>query len=223
MLAPSDTDADDRPTVPDSRTAERRSRWRARTRRDESGIAIVEAAIVSIVFFTVLVGILEFGLAFRDYLTTANITRSGARAASGQGNDSLADYQILQSVKKASSGIGNGTIDYIVVFKATSYNSTLASVSTTCEAGTSVSGVCNVYTTADWARPSTDFGCDNAAEPDFNWCPTTRKIAASSGSGGPPDYVGVYVKMTHRNIFKLFAKTFVFKDQTIIRIEPKQP
>jgi hypothetical protein len=223
MLAPSCIDDDDRPTAPEADPSERRSRWWSRSRRDESGIAIVEAAIVSLVFFTVLIGILEFGLAFRDYLTTANVTRSGARAASGQGNDPLADYQILQSVKKASVGIGNGTIDYIVVFKATSYNSSLASVSSTCEAGLPVSGVCNVYTTADWARPATDFGCDNTAEPDNYWCPTTRKIAASSSSGGPPDYVGVYVKMTHRNIFKLFAKTFVFEDQTIIRIEPKQP
>jgi hypothetical protein len=197
---------------------------RLRRRGDERGVAIVEASIVSILFFTLLFGVMEFGLAFRDYLTTANITRTGARTASGHGNEAQADYIILQSIKKAAVGKGNGTIDYIVVFNAGSYNAPLATVNPACAAGTPVAGTCNVYTPADWNRPSTDFGCKPAVpSPDLSWCPTTRKISASVASGGPPDYIGVYVKFTHNNIFKILKPQFVFRDQTIIRIEPLQP
>jgi Flp pilus assembly protein TadG len=215
MLAPSTDNTSARPARP--------GRLFGR-RRDERGVAIVEAAIVSLLFFTLLFGIIESGLAFRDYLTTANVARSGARVASGHGNDANADYLVAQAVKKASAGIGNGTLDYVVVFKADAYNSSLPTLDATCAAGTPVAGRCNVYTAADLARPSTDFGtgCVSPA-PDRFWCPTTRKIAASSAGGGPPDYIGVYVKITHRNLFKIWRSTFTFTDQTIIRIEPRTP
>jgi hypothetical protein len=215
MLAPPTDNPSERPARP--------GRLFGR-RRDERGVALVEASIVSLLFFTLLFGIIESGLAFRDYLTTANITRSGARVASGHGNEAQADYIIVQALKKASAGIGNGTVNYVVVFKATGFNTSLATMSPTCAAGTPVSGVCNVYTPSDFNRPSTDFGtgCVSPA-PDRFWCPTGRKIAASTASGGPPDYIGVYVKVTHRNIFKIWRSTFTFTDQTIIRIEPLVP
>jgi Flp pilus assembly protein TadG len=213
------------PASPDNPTARRARRGRLfGRRRDERGVAIVEASIVSLLFFTLLFGIVEFGLAFRDYLTTANITRSGARVASGHGNESQADYLVVQTLKKAAVGIGNGSVDYVVVFKAPGFNSSLASVNASCAAGTAVSGVCNVYTASDFTRPSSDFGCSTTVpSPDRFWCPTSRKIAASASSGGPPDYIGVYVKVTHRNIFKFWRSSFTFTDQTIIRIEPLVP
>jgi Flp pilus assembly protein TadG len=215
MLAPSP----DNPSAPPVR----RGRL-FRSSRDERGAAIVEAGIVSLVFFTLLFGIIESGLAFRDYLTTANIARSGARVASGHANDVDADYQVVQAVQKAAKGIGNGTLNYIVVFKATDFTTSLATMSPTCAAGTSVSGTCNVYTPTDFARPTTDFTCSaTLPSPDKFWCPNSRKIAASTASGGPPDYIGVYVKVTHRNIFKIWRSSFTFTDQTIIRIEPRLP
>ena len=111
-----------------------------------------------------------------------------------------------------------------MVFKATGYNTSLASLNASCAAGTAVTGVCNVYTPTDLNRPSSDFGCSaTTPSPDRFWCPTSRKIAASTAGGGPPDYIGVYVKVTHRNIFKIWRSTFTFTDQTIIRIEPHVP
>ncbi len=193
-------------------------------RRDEKGVALVEASIISLLFFTLLFGIVESGLAFRDYLTTANISRSGARVASGHGNDVNADYLVVQAVKKATAGLGNATLDYVVVFKATDFNTSLVSLNASCAAGTAVANVCNVYVPSDFTRPTTDFTCSaTIPSPDKFWCPTGRKIAASSASGGPPDYIGVYVKVTHRNLFKIWRSTFTFTDQTIIRIEPRVP
>ncbi len=212
--------------TPDNPTARRPRRGtRFGRRRDERGVAIVEASIVSLLFFTLIFGVMEFGLAFRDYLTTANITRAGARTASGHANEQKADYIVLQSVKKAAAGLGgNGQVNYVVVFLATDFNSKLETMSPSCAAGTPVAGVCNVYTPSDWARATTDFGCSTTVpSPDRFWCPLNRKFAASVSSGGPPDYVGVYVKVTHRNIFKFLRPSFTFTDQTIIRIEPLVP
>ena len=73
---------------------------------------------------------------------------------------------------------------------------------------------------------STQFGCVGPPGPttkkDNYWCPTTRKSALQSTNGnGPPDYVGVYVEGTHRNLIGLFGKTFTFSNDTVIRIEPR--
>jgi Flp pilus assembly protein TadG len=58
-------------------------------RHGEKGTAIVEAAIVLPAFLLVLIGILEFGLIFNNYLILQNATREGARfgaIGSSEGN-----------------------------------------------------------------------------------------------------------------------------------------
>ena len=47
----------------------------------QQGVAAVEFAIVSLLFFTILFGILEFGRMLYLYNTMQEVTRSGARAA----------------------------------------------------------------------------------------------------------------------------------------------
>ena len=45
------------------------------------GVVIVEAAVILPVFILILIGILEFGLVFHNYLTLQNASREGARFA----------------------------------------------------------------------------------------------------------------------------------------------
>jgi hypothetical protein len=79
-------------------------------------------------------------------------------------------------------------------------------------------------TAADFNRPSSDFGCSAVLpSPDRFWCPTSRKINAAAATGGPPNYLGVFLSVRHTNISGLFGQSKTFKDQTIIRIEPLQP
>ncbi|MGH9385245.1 MAG: TadE/TadG family type IV pilus assembly protein [Vicinamibacterales bacterium] len=55
-------------------------------RHRERGAALVEFAIVSIVFFTFVFGITEFGRMIFDYNLVSTATRDGARWASVRGN-----------------------------------------------------------------------------------------------------------------------------------------
>lgn len=203
-----------------SRRSTRAPRTGARSRRGR-GASLVEASIASLMFFTVLLGLFEFGWAFRDYMTTADFARNAARAGSAAGNSGTADWSILQAAKKSNGALNNGQLQYLVVFDAGSATGTLASVNSTCLAGTSVTNVCNVYTAADLARPSSDFGCGNTA-PDRFWCPSSRKVAASAASGGPPSYLGVYVKVRHSAITKALGNGVDFKDQSVLRLEPSE-
>jgi hypothetical protein len=83
--------------------------------------------------------------------------------------------------------------------------------------------VCNRYTTADLSKTVSQFGCDSG-EPDVPYCPNKRKIGAgASASSGPPDYLGVYIKVVHPAVTGMFGSSFNFTDRTVIRVEAQIP
>ena len=64
-------------------------RCRGRTGlRDERGAELIEFALVSILFFTLVFGIMEFGRAIWIFNTVAHVAREGARYAIVRGSDS---------------------------------------------------------------------------------------------------------------------------------------
>lgn len=178
---------------------------------------MIEAALATPVFLLVVVGVMEFGLALKDYLAMSSGSRAAVRTASTLGNASNTDYASVQALLKGSRAItqGSGTIQMVVVFKATGPDNVLTSTST-CLTG-SVTNLCNRYTTSDLTRSADDFGCGSSS-PDRFWCPSSRKFRQSD----PPDYVGIYVQVLHQNPTGLFGATRTFTDQYVMRIEPKE-
>ncbi len=72
----------------------------------ERGATLVEAAFVYPLLFVALFAIVEFGLAFKDYLTVSHAARDGARAGATYGNIQEADILILEDVHRALSTAG---------------------------------------------------------------------------------------------------------------------
>lgn len=91
-----------------------------RLRRSDSGAAVVEMAIVSIVLFTLLFGIIEFGIAFSKRLTVANATESAARVGTGvAGTTDKADIIILNTLEGAiNSGVAEDIIHEVWIYEA---------------------------------------------------------------------------------------------------------
>jgi Flp pilus assembly pilin Flp len=90
-------------------------------RRNEEGAALVEFAIVSVLLFTLLFGIVEFGLAFRDRLTMANASQSAARVLAALGNEDDSDFQALSSLATTLETLPNSGVDvvkYVDIYKA---------------------------------------------------------------------------------------------------------
>jgi hypothetical protein len=178
----------------------------------------VEAAMLTPLIFTLLFGMLEFGWSIHSKLSISNMALSGARTATTQGNDPLTDYNVLKAVARASGGMPRSEIQYIVVYRASGPTDKVPS---TCAAGTSVSGTgvgaCNVYTASSMNLPMSSFGGTGTAV-DRYWAPTGRHVKATD----PPDYVGVYIKVFHSNITKLFGSGYTFTDDTILRVEAQQ-
>jgi hypothetical protein len=124
----------------------------------------------------------------------------------------------VQAVAQGAAAIDRSTIDRIVVYKGTSVDATVPNECLTASRG--VADRCNVYYPSDFGRPESDFGCDTG-EIDRNWCPSTRKVARSAANGGPPDYVGVWVRVRHAYVTGLFGSARTLTDELLMRIEPR--
>lgn len=176
---------------------------------------MLEAAIITPVFFALILAIADIGLAMNDYLALANSVRAGARVASASGNDVYGDWGILSAVERESTALERNKIKYIVVYKPAGFGEPPTA---TCQAGQPVEGVCNVYTAADLKRPRDDFGCEFESVLDGWWCPTSR-VVSLSGTG--TDYIGVWMKIEHPWLTKMFGNTKTLTDSSVIRLEPR--
>lgn len=200
---------------------------RSRRLRGSRGAALVEAAFMMPVFALLIFGILEFGLAFRDYLTVANASRDGARAASAFGDDQYADYNVIQVVRQATKGFKPNEIRRLIIFDAGGVGGSVLSPShpahACLNASVGIADVCNVYDAEDLKRPKSAFGCLTTESLDRYWCPAAlngqngREVRAS----GPPDYVGVYVQSRHDFATGLFGPGMDLTDELVMRIEPQ--
>jgi Flp pilus assembly protein TadG len=195
--------------------------------RRERGAVLVEAALLTPIILLLVFGTMEMGYAFYGKLTVNHMSVAGARAASGGANDVLSDYSTLQAVEDAATGYGDSDISLIVIYRAANTDDRVPNGCLTASVTNSASvRGCNRYTGASLALASTQFGCVGPPGPttkiDNFWCPTTRKTALLPDAGnGPPDYVGVYVKAVHHNLFGLFGPSFTFTSDTVIKIEPR--
>lgn len=192
---------------------QRRRRQHRRT-RNERGTVVVESALALPLFLLLIFGTMEFGLAFRSYLTLSNATRDAARFASTLGKDADADFQAVNELIANLSGFKAGDIKQVIVFKATGPSSTTASGALAACRNGSVLNLCNTYS-PPFSQDPTQYGC-NYTSPDRFWCPGGRKVAASD----PPDYIGIYVKVRHTGLTGVLGMTRDFSDEYIMRLEP---
>jgi len=211
----------------DSHRASRRAPRPAPSRRcgDDRGAILAESALITPLFIFIIFGIIEFGGAFRDYLTLSNAASQGTRTAAIQNNSASADWNTLQAIENASRAFPLSQIRRVVIFKASGPTD---SVSAACKTGvTGVANVCNVFLPADLAQTSAPntWLCPGTASQSSNpiafWCSTSRKVNLSDNSNNGPDYVGIYIEMTHPWITGLFGTSIVMSDTSITKLEPQ--
>jgi Flp pilus assembly protein TadG len=206
--------------MPFERDSQRSRRGRdgapARRFRGDRGAILAEAALLSPFFITLIFGMLEFGGAFRDYLTLSTTTAAGARQGAIQGTNADANYQIIKSMAKASGAMPVSQIQDVKIWKATAADTGPPS---TCDAAhfcDDYSGsALQTYLTEPTASESSNwFNC--TLEP--NWCPSTRVVIVT----GPPDYIGVYMQINHQWLTGLFGKTKSMSNTTVSQLEPQK-
>ncbi|MCU0311183.1 MAG: pilus assembly protein [Acidimicrobiales bacterium] len=130
--------------------------------RGDDGTTLVEFAIVAPVFFLIVFGIIEFGLMYRDLLTTQDAVSDGARSAAIAANnlgaldddpppvtgdppilpEATADFVTIKALRQGLGTIPVEWIEKIVIFRAQdpTAGSAADQVPQTCKDGVGTSG-----------------------------------------------------------------------------------
>jgi TadE-like protein len=181
-------------------------------RDEDRGATLVEAAIAYGLLFLALFAVVEFGLAFKDWLSVSNASRAGARAGATFGDDPSADILVLREIESTLAPIGLRPGDKVKVFDASPLGE---STTYTYAPGT---GCTSTVTPAlqgccDWSL-CPEPGRTTYFEPI--WDPAGRDITAPI-----TDRIGVEIEFTHNWATGFFGTTTDFTTSTEFQIEPQ--
>jgi hypothetical protein len=174
------------------------------TKAREEGATIVEFAIVMPLLILLMIGILEVGVAFYDYLTIERATLEGVRTASFTGKTLEADCLTIKTIVDELPGGFLDRIQQIEIYRAD-------------QAGNQEIGSTNI-----WQYLSGDpTDCLNSWNPQILWLPGARYTTA--GPSQPLDIIGVRIKMPRNWIsnFPPFIGGYTINEASILRMEPE--
>jgi hypothetical protein len=184
--------------------------FRASRSRRQRGASLVEAALAFPILILMVMGTLEIGLAFKDYLTVSYISREGARLGALAGDHPEADCAILEGIGELATSKDLDRIDRIEIYKA--------------HPVTGVQGLTNIAVYDPGDDPTI---CNVPAGPSDGWTinpvgwpPTSRQTTVGSTD---LDIIGVRVIMTRSWVtgFPPFRGSFTIDESTITRLEPQ--
>ena len=180
-------------------------RWESEGRGD-NGVVAVETAIVSMLLFILLVGVIESSLLFKDYLVVASATRAGARMGASQprvysGLDPAYFAQLAANqVANASAGLLPANLQQVWVYKA-------SAVTGLPDSGSFAS--CNTCVKFTWSA--------GALTPSYSNWPASSQDACS---GDVRDSLGVYVQYKHPSPLGFFFNGLILNQSTVMLVEP---
>ncbi len=174
--------------------------------RTEDGAAIVEMAFVLPLLVLLLIGMAEFGIAFRDWLSISTATRAGVRVGAAAGNDVDADCFILEAAAGTLVSVPIDDIQEVWVFLSDSNGNP--------------TGTRNMYRPGSTAVPGDLLVCSAGwvQLPASNWPSTGRNVSTNN-----LDIMGVRIIFNHNWItnFPPFGGTSTWTDDAIMRLEPQ--
>lgn len=163
-------------------------------------------ALVLPILLIILIGILELGAAFRDYLTTSHAVRDGVRLLSAKGDDPEADCDaILAAVETLTLTGSFENLERIEIYQANSD-------------GEPISTKINEY---EFTAGDQDDCEDWDGYPATNYPPASRQVLV--GGSEPLDIIGMKIVYTHPWLSQVppFSGDIEISETTISRIEPE--
>jgi hypothetical protein len=205
-------------------------------RRRQRGAVAIEAALVTPLVLMMLIGIVEFSFALRDYVSVSSAVRTGIRTAttnsalvSGNGtceapgpslpspppcspaNTPAFAQMAAQAIQQTGTAMPKDSIDYIFVYKANDKGYPGANGSTTMPGSIAACAAsatpCVAYTWID-SRDKFGYAGGSWTANTINACPTTA------------DNVGIYMHATHKFVSRLFGASIALGDRAVMRFEP---
>ena len=186
-----------------------RTRTRARTgllSRSERGASAVEAAIVTPVVVAMLFGIIEFGMLFKDYLGAQAMLRAGVRVASAEPRNSTFATDAVAKMQETGTVLNPVDVKELWVYKANPGNDY--------PSGYSNFSNCTTCVKFTWDTGTQKF----VGSTTPTWAASSQN-ACTTAAGGPPDRVGVYLKVKHNSITGIIGSTDIAEGAALF-LEP---
>ncbi|MCU0267750.1 MAG: pilus assembly protein [Acidimicrobiales bacterium] len=199
--------------------------------RDDEGAVLVEFALLAPFIVVLVLGILEFGTAFRTGNSLERVVSSAGRTASTQGTAPFTDFDVLQVVNAGLAGEDRVTVERVIIYKSSNADGDpLPACTAISPSGTGSFGVpgwCNVYSATQVANTNPGVGFRRTGTPgnlacasgawDEQWCPTNERDQI------PPtvDQVGVQIDVQYDTLTGLVnAGDLDFTRRAVYEIEP---
>jgi len=171
--------------------------------RGDRGVSAVEAAIVVPVFLLLVVGVVEFGLAFKDQLAVTSAVRAGARIASAEPRYANFAADAASQVAREGGALNLSDVQQLWVYKADSSGHPIGAGGTF----SSCTSSCDQFT---WNASTNAF-----VQTGGSWAATTQDACP-----GEEDSVGVYLKFNHVGVTQVFFNALGLTSYTVMRLEP---
>jgi Flp pilus assembly protein TadG len=162
--------------------------------RDERGGSAVEAAIVTPVVVAMIFGIIEFGMLFKDYLGAQAMLRAGVRVASAEPRNSTFATDAVAKMQETGTVLNPSDVKELWVYKANANNDF--------PSGFSSFSNCTTCVKFTWDAGTKKF----VGSTSPTWAASSQN-ACTTAAGGPPDRVGVFLKVRHNSITGIIGPT----------------
>ncbi|HET8896064.1 MAG TPA: TadE/TadG family type IV pilus assembly protein [Protaetiibacter sp.] len=196
-------------------------RLHARRERGDRGAVLIEFALVAPILLMLVVGIFEYGNAYRQIGGVERSSQQGARTAASMANHRMADYEALRAIDTATRGLQGVSVDRVIIYRSTRADGAVPNA--TCFTS-SVSGVCNTYTGAQVRNTSpSGFSGGNprattcAGSVDAAWCPLGRSRQQATIAR-----IGVHITLTYESVTNLLPTTITLESEAVFQIDPCQ-
>jgi len=172
----------------------------------ERGGAAVEAAIVTPVVMALFFGIIELGFVFKDYLSVAGAVRAGVRMASASPRTATFAQAAADKVTQTGGAMNFGNVQQMWVYK----------VATTTDKPIGFSDFSDCTTCVKFAW---DSGTKAFVPTSDTWAASSQN-ACTATTGGPPERIGVYLKLRHDAFTSFVFTTINISEASILTLEP---
>ena len=187
---------------PPVKSARYRSSTHGGSTERERGAVIVEFALILPLLVILTFGLIEFSSAYHVRSATADAARAGARVGSAQATNPAFETSVVQAVNAALSSTPADEPQELWIYKANN-----AGYPGSGTGFSSCSGNCIKYS---WSKGARAFTGSSGS-----WAATSHQVCKQ-----PYDEIGVYIKVDHPFITKLFGSSVTLTDHAVFRFEP---
>jgi Flp pilus assembly protein TadG len=154
-------------------------------------------------------GIVEMGFVFKDYLAEGGAVRAGVRIAAASPRTATFAQLAANRVAKTGGAMNFADIQQMWVYKADPV--------TDKPIGFSDFSDCTTCVKFRWDAGTKAFVPISGQD---NWSSSTQNACSSSSLFGPPDRIGVYLKLRHNAFTGLIFNTLELSESSVLSLEP---